>query len=425
MMPSGHPCRGLAVAASLMLVLLNGRPARAQSGLRWKVPDAVQRIDLGPDNRTRQIRLASEGLSIEVPVKFFMIGQGQVSIEAALPEAGRFDLKLVNDKALVEVRNMRVEGKFGRAEIVALAPPLSFDNAWEKTQPAVDAIQGTARQRAADRAKQLSGRELRSYLETQGEKAPDGEDKLRTAYAQAKADEETAPQFKTKVRELIDDRPTWYRRDVEDRLRQARVNARLLYQELAALDLAEDYLDRFGLRLSQRQPNYTAFADRVQARLGAVYQIVGGKTAQGEKRAVDASELAKLRQALLVDLECRLFPQADPQDPNSQWFAGQRIICQGSGIKTIKVFGRLDPANHDQGDWWILEQCSANIPLDTTRGDGYRIEPPLKAGERMALRVVATSDKAVDYSFQLTLKDRGMAITVYESPARADAKFPF
>ena len=39
----------------LVALLLPPAPASAQSTLRWKVPDPVQRVDLGPDNHDRRV----------------------------------------------------------------------------------------------------------------------------------------------------------------------------------------------------------------------------------------------------------------------------------------------------------------------------------------------------------------------------------
>ncbi|HWB12177.1 MAG TPA: hypothetical protein VG826_23320 [Pirellulales bacterium] len=408
------------------LLLTAGAPAQSTS--RWKVPDPVLRIDLGPDNQDRQVVLEKEGLSLAIASRFFMIGRAQVTIEVALPESGRFELKLVNDKALVELRNVRREGKRGLADIVSRVPPLSVTDALDQTRAPIDAIQAPVRQRVGEKAKSLSRRELHDYLEARGEKLPGGdENKMREAYVQAKADEETAESFKAKIAELIKPRPEWYHRDIDERLQQANANPRRIYHELAAVQLADEYLQRFGFQSLQRQTRYADYADRVKGRLDAVYQVVSGKAAQSAKRAVDTGEAARLREALLVDLDCRLHAEADPQDPNSQWFNGQRIVCQAAGIKTIKVTGRLDPARHDQADWWILDKYGSAVTLEAPAASGYRVETPLKADAKTVLRVVATEEKPVEYSFELrlTAKDRGMELLIFESPERVDNRFPF
>jgi hypothetical protein len=281
------------------------------------------------------------------------------------------------------------------------------------------------RQRLREKAGSLGPRELRDYLEARGEKAQGDEGKLRDAYVQSRADDETAERFKTKIAELIEPRPKWLRQDIGMRLKQPDANPRRLYHDLVAVQFADEYLQRFGFQSQQKQTRYTDYADRVKGRLEAVYQAVSGKAAQSDKRAVDAGEAGRLREALLVDLDCRLYPQVDPCDPNSQWFNGQRIVCQAAGIKSIKVTGRLDPSQHDRSDWWILDRYSGAVTVEASSESGYRVETPLKADTKAVLRVVATDEKAVDYSFELKHKERGMELSIFESPERADARFPF
>lgn len=410
----------------LTLVLLLAAPLLAQPGPRWKAPDAVVRVDLGPDNGDRQITLDDEGLAIQTAPQFFMIGRSQVTIEAALPEPGRFELK-VSSKALVEVRNVRVQGGQGRAEIVSLVPPLSIEDTVEKTRGPIEEVQEPARARIREKDKSLGARAMREYLDAHGEKPPADEQELRRAYVQAKADEETADVFRAKIKELIGPRPKWYRRDIEERLQANGANPRRIYHELAAVRLADEYLQRFGFQPEQRQTRYADYLERVRSRMPAIYQVVAAKTPQFDVRGLDVGETARLREALLVELDCRLYAETDPQDPNSQWFNGQRVVCQASGIKSVTINGRLDPGQHDRSDWWLLDKFTSAVTLEVPAGAGYRIETPVKQEGRATLRVVATGEKAVDYSFHLKLpaKGRGQDVSIYESPERADTKFPY
>ena len=105
------------------------RGASAQSTTRWNVPAEVQTLDFRSQGAKRKVRLTEDGLAYEIPLEFMMVGRQRVRIEAELGEPGEFRIEQANARALVDVKNVRVEEGQGKAEVEARVPPMSRSDA--------------------------------------------------------------------------------------------------------------------------------------------------------------------------------------------------------------------------------------------------------------------------------------------------------
>jgi hypothetical protein len=141
------------------------------------------------------------------------------------------------------------------------------------------------------------------------------------------------------------------------------------------------------------------------------------------------AEQSQLRAAISVTLLCRFYPAADPRDPDSQWFNGQRVACRAKGVASIRLEGRLDPAGRDRVDWWLLEGYDPQtVRLDYEKNPAFRVEPPYLVEGGARVRVVALGDKPVDYALELRpvkTSSGKLNVVIHESPSPSDRTFPY
>ncbi|MBI3464551.1 MAG: hypothetical protein HY000_16085, partial [Planctomycetes bacterium] len=93
-----------------------------------------------------------------------------------------------------------------------------------------------------------------------------------------------------------------------------------------------------------------------------------------------------------------------------------------------RVEGKLDPKHNDRVDWWILQRYDpSSTILDVPKDARFRVDPPFVTEDGARLRVVATSDEPVEYSFEFRRSDKSgnLKVVIHESPNALDAKFPF
>ncbi|MBI3461614.1 MAG: hypothetical protein HY000_00930, partial [Planctomycetes bacterium] len=132
----------LILLMGLVLALVTTDWASAQVSTQWVIPKNPQKVDLTSQNPERRLVFLDDGLAIQVPLNFVLIRHRQVSIVADLPEPGRFDVKLKNARALVEVEKVRVEGQGGRAEVVAKVAPKSTDEVVQQAKAELENLLG-------------------------------------------------------------------------------------------------------------------------------------------------------------------------------------------------------------------------------------------------------------------------------------------
>ena len=422
-----------------MLALAASTAAFGQAGPSWRIPGQVQKIDFGPQSTERRVVFLDDGLAWEVKCQFFMVKHAQVSIQADLPEQGQFKIEQSNPDAQVELKNVQVREKHASADVVAKLSILSPEDVKNRVDQAVAKLREPVEKKLKPEADKLSKQQLRKWFEERelplprAEKKEQEENELRKAYLKARVLEEIVPDAHQALSEFAERRPVWV--TAQDRAAWKRLEGRELldlYRDLVGHEIIDDYLKRTGMSVEVTRAN---FRNKLSSRCNAVYCILSGKVASGRPdaaaavRALATSEVDKLRAALSVDLLCHFYPAVDPQDPNAQWFNGQRVACRAKGVASIRLVGKLDPAQHDRVDWWILEGYHPQtIMLETARSPDFRIDPPYTNEQGARLRVVATGDKPVDYWIELRPAGQtgsGLKVVVHETPPSAERKFPF
>ena len=412
--------------------------AVAQSTTRWNAPDELQTLDFRSESAKRKVRLTEDGLGYEIPLEFMMVGHERVRIEAELGEPGEFRIEQANPRALVDVKNVRVEQGRGMAEVEARVTAMSRGDATARARDAVAKIWDPVESKLAPQLAGTSPEQIRSYLAErnvdisleQGREVPEA--KLRDIYLQERTLERVFPDFRRALAELIKRRPAWVA--TSDRLRWERTEDRTLldaYHKLMEYEVKDEHLGRLGLSFDS---NIAEFETRLDDRFDAVWLAMSGKVGEDQEQtrrmvqALGVGDLRRLYDALSVELRCRFHPATDPNDPNAQWFHGQRVACQAKHVASIRVEGRLDAAKHDRVDWWILEDFDeAQVLLDVQEAAGFRVDPPFRDKRTVCLRVVATGEGPVSYALDLRprRKKSGLAVVIHESPAAGDTGFPY
>jgi hypothetical protein len=414
------------------------RSASAQSTTRWNVPAEIQTIDFRSEGAKRKVRLTDDGLAYEIPLEFMMVGHQRVRIEADLGEPGEFRIEQASTRALVDVKNVRVEEGQGKAEVEARVPAMSRSDATTRARDAVAKIWDPVERQLAPQLADTGLEQVRSYLAEREVDLPLGrnrdipEAKLREIYLQERTLQRVFPDFRRALAELVKRKPAWIA--TTDRLRWERTEDRTLldaYHKLMEYEAKDEHLCRLGLSFDS---NIAEFETRLDDRFDAVWLAMSGKVGEDQEQtrrmvqALGVGDLRRLHDSLSVELQCRFHPATDPDDPNAQWFNGQRVACQAKKVASIRVEGKLDAAKHDRVDWWILDDFDeAQVFLDVQEAPGFRVDPPFRDKRAACLRVVATGEGPVSYAleFRLRRKKSGLAVVIHEAPATADTGFPY
>jgi hypothetical protein len=334
---------------------------------------------------------------------------------------------------LVEVRDVRVEGHTGKAEVTAAVHVLDRKELERKAKAECDELVDQARARAEAQAAKARPGEMRTFLIDRRGTAPDDAKEMKKLFVRFKIEEETLAQFGEKFQAFAQRRPNWYTDEIEKRTTDADLEAvRLLYQDLLFPRLAEEYLKELNFKPITQADDFDDYVARVRRRLEGVHLVLSGQVqdAKSKRKAEEllGGDLQRLGKAYLADVQCRFFPQTDADDPNAQWFNGQRISCRADGVATIQVQGHLDPKHHDRVDWWIVDRYDpALVHFEWPHDAGFRIDPPYPSEHGARLRVVSTGAGPVDYRFEFRPAEKrgGTTVSIHESPEKAGAKFPF
>lgn len=412
--------------------------AFAQSSTDWNTPAEVQAIDFRLESPERKVLFLDDGLAYQIALDFMMIERGEVRVEAELGEPGRFQVEVMNPRALVEVKNVRVEGTQGKAEVEARVKPLSRSDATARARQAVAKIWDPVEERLASEIANTDEAQIRSYLTRRNVDVPKGRDEaeaaaeLRRVYLQERTLQQVLPDFRRALAELVERKSQWA--SAADKLRWQRAEDRTPlddYQELVEYEVKDQHLRSLGLGF---QSNIAEFEARLDSRFDAVYLATSGKVGDDPEQirrmvqVLGVQDLNRLRDSLHVELRCRFYPAADPNDPNAQWFNAQRVACQARQVASIRVEGKLDPTKNDRVDWWTLEDYDeAQVILDVQTSAGFRVDRPFRTRQGVRLRVVATGEEPVTYvlGFRPRKKKDGLAVMIHESPAAADTGFPY
>ncbi len=426
--------------AALCALIASGlaRTALAQSSTRWNMPAEVQTLDFRSGDAKRKVRLAEDGLAYEIPLEFMMVGHERVRIEADLGEPGEFRIEQANPQALVDVKNVRVEGGRGMADVEARVTAMGRSDATDRAREAVAKIWDPVERELAPQLADVGVEQIRSYLAERDvdlslERRRDvPEARLREIYLQERTLQRVLPDFRRALAELVERKPAWVA--TNDRLRWERTEDRTLldaYHKLVEYEVKDEHLRRLGLSFDS---NIADFEVRLDGRFDAVALAMSGKVGEDQEQtrrmvqALGVGDLRRLHDALSVELQCRFHPAVDADDPNARWFNGQRVACQAKKVASVRVEGKLDAAKHDRVDWWILDGFDeAQVLLDVQEAPGFRVDPPFRDERAVCLRVVATGEGPVTYAleFRPRRKKDGLAVVIHESPAEGDTGFPY
>jgi hypothetical protein len=411
--------------STLLLLLLVGKTA---------ADDDVVRIDLGHASRDRHAVFDEDGMHLQVQLKVFLASVPHVAIEADLPEPGRFEAELAKPNELVELREVRVERQTGKADVVAAIKLFDHRDAERQAEASIDKLVDEVRARVTRQAGRAHEDDMRLYLAERRGTVPSAQKELKATYLRVRTNDATHATLAGKVRQLAEHRPGWYQDEIIKRTFNADVEAlRSLYRDLLVPQIAEEYLEGLTFKPIVEADDFAEYTTRVKKRLAGVHLVLSGQMRDPQVAVkaddlLDASDAHRLRKAYFAEVLCRFFPETDPDDPNAQWFDGQRIASRATGIASIRVEGRLDPRRHDRVDWWNLERYDpVQVHVDWPRDAGFRIDPPYASRHGTLLRVVAVGERPVDYHFELRPADKhdGLNVVVHESSAKADARFPY
>jgi hypothetical protein len=419
------------VVALLGALLFAPTLARAQVQTIWQSPPEEIEVDFSVENRDRQVVLLEDGMAYEAPVNFMLVGRERVGIVADLPERGRFELAL-GGKPLAQIKDLATEDDRGRGDVVPKVRPMDFDQALRRAGETIDELIAPAdRRRAEENANQRKSEEMAAYLKNQGAPVPKGDDALRDLYVRARALDKSAGVLREALDSLSKERPRWF--TAEDRQSLAKLEVAGLvaaYQNVLAHQFADDYLHRCGLTFDSSSRNVR---DNLRPMLEAVHVLMTGRLANDPESgklvasALTSADVGQLRQSLGIQLKARFYPQADPSDPNAQWFNGQRVACRATGVSIIRVEGTLNPAAGDRVDWWILDRYDPEkTKLESSSAPGLQIDDPFVDPSGAKLRVATTGKKPISYWFEFRAEKPGqLKVVVQESTSVPGAKFPF
>jgi hypothetical protein len=418
------------------LILLLAGPTVALGQVPWVVPETVQTIDFSSQNSARTIVFRDDGMAIEVPRGFPMIRHEKVTIVARLPEPGRFDIELTNGQAMVEVNNLGVKDGQATAEIVAKLPVRGWEEIRQMALEQLDKILQPHWAAAEREMKARGPAQQLQLLKSRKIPIPEDRDELLPISTRLLAVERGAGDVRREVQKFARERPIWISKfDTAKWSGKDGIALATDYQRLFGLIVAEEYLQRWGLKFDA---DTRQFDSLLETKIAGVHGLRSGlsieRSEEGTKanRAVAAlapDDRDRIRQALAVTLKCRFFPATDAGDPNSQWYNGQSVTCRAKGVKSVRVEGKLDPARQDRVDWWQLNGYDHNeVHLSFTENPAVRVVPPFVDRESARLRVVAQGDEAVDYWFEFQPRPTsvtGQKVIIHESPSQPRARFPF
>lgn len=423
--------------ALLALLLCASSVAWGQSS-RWPVPPQVLSVDLTSKSKGRKISFSEEGMAYEAVVEFLLIGHPQVQLDVALPEAGRLDVRLTSPQAQCEVRNVGIVDNKGRAHIVSLVPSMSRAGARDLARARVNAVIGQVVEPFKEEAKKMQSDQLTAFLRERGIEPPKAsgdkqqyKDLLVEAYAQAKAAPHVVEELRKQCRDLAEAHPKWVDAKTiaawEKAGRGELINALV---ELFQMQLMAEYLSRHGIAYKDSEKFLEETGPVVDA-VAAITSGLIGTDADKWRRVRDTlgpANMDLVRRAVSVRLSVRLFPTTSPGDANAQWFLGQRVACRARDVSAIRVEGALDPAKHDQVDWWILDRYDAShVLFEPARGKGFKIDPLYETPHGTLVRVWATGAEAVSYWFELrpASKKGRVKVLIHESPNDDQTEFPY
>lgn len=394
--------------------------------------------------------LVDDGMAMEVPVELLMIQHRSVAVEAALPEPGEFRVEQTNPQARVEVKNVRAEGKIGRAEVVAKFEIMDSNRARQIAEEDAKRMWNRTHKEVHDETAKFSLAQFSQELTALKIQPPPGqpqetEEQKRKRYEDALTIRRLADSLRPELQKIAGERPAWL--PPQKQLQWTRDDRAVLdsYSSIAQWYVIDRYLTGIGLGFATNTADYQT---RLKDRIDAAHRILSGKLGegamkvaqkerdkdsfrlerQGVEEALGAEGLRRIREMVEVRLRCHFLTKADPQDVNSQWFNGQRIACQAPGVALIRVVGRLDPGQHDRVDWWILEGHTPGMAIQVDKPNEVALDQPFPGPDGARLRVAARGDKPVEYALEFRGPGGSSAnreVVIYESPSAADAAFPF
>jgi hypothetical protein len=403
----------------------------AQVPTIWQAPPDEIEVDFSAANRDRRVVLLEDGMAYEAPVQFMLVGRERVTIAADLPEPGRFELALTGQPR-AEIKDLAVEEGRGRGDVVPQVRPMDFEQALHRAGERIDErIDPGDRRRAEENADKREPQQMATYVKNQGAPVPKDDGQLRELYVRARGLDKSAGVLREALDDLAKERPRWF--TAEDRQALSKLGVAGLvaaYQNYLATQIADEHLHRCGLTFDSTS---RAVRDNLQPMLDAVHVLASGRLADDPESgklvasALSSNDINQLRQSLGIQLKARFYPQADPRDPNAQWFNGQRVACRATGVSSIRVEGTLDPSAGDRVDWWILERYDPEkTKLESSKAPGLQIDPPFVDDSGAKLRVAATGKKPIAYWLEFRGdKPDQLKVIVQESTAVPSAKFPF
>jgi hypothetical protein len=362
----------------------------------------------------------------------FLMRRPRITATVAVSQVGPVELKQINEKALVALREVQRSGDRVDYEITTKVSLRREDLADQARKAAMEALSAEL-QEAREEAKSKDKAALKSYLARRGlDSGGDDVEKLRDRFVPERAIELGAGAMQKKLGELADRRPAWILDS--ERLAWKQGTGRQLFDEyrrLLELELGEDRLKELGFTIDAGKRTGMAL---IESKLNGVFALLAADKSKtdsqvlGAGRVLSPEELDSLFAAMTVRLACRLHCASDPADENSQWYNAQRVACQVRGAASIRIEGSLDPKNHDASDWWILDGFDpTRVLMSEPQNPKIIVEKFL--GEKPArLRVFTPGKEVVPYVITLSVKNPGTAqreLVVHEYAPAAEIKFPF
>lgn len=406
-----------------------GSLVHGQDAARWQVTAAVIPVDFTDKDATPRKTLAKTGLVCELPIALAMLRES-VTLAVNVPEAGDVRFLMSTTDALVDITTKRVNAGEVHILLRSQLGRMGVQSLQTEVRDKINTVLAVPREQAAAEAKQKKPAELRKYLGTRGNGLEDNA--LAKPYIERRGIELGKGLLNTALEELVAERPRWVTRT--EQASWPKASAEQLHQEyerLLGLFLADEHLKRCGIRLDTNTRNFDAL---IRSKFTSLHALVTGGTLAADAesssvRSLSREEIAGLRRALVVEGTCQFVPATDPGDANSQWFNAQRIGVSAAGVPEIRVVGSLNPAQGDRSDWWRLVGYDPDqVQLSFSEGTGFRHELHQDADQGTCLRIVATNQQSVTYTFTLRKRSSpiaGDAVVVHESPGESNAKFPY
>jgi len=415
----------------------------AQSASRWPSPERSYSLEFASEESGRQAVFDDEGFAWEIQLDFLMVEHPRVSVNARLPEAGRFDVVQANPQARVQLERKGTN----TVEVEAELRPLSAEDVAGRARDKMMQLAEPLLKKIRPEAEKLNKDDIIEFLRQRGAEIPILADRekdkekqkakelktLRAAYTDLRTVEDLAPELRRLLPEIAAAHPAWV--TAKDQARWAVARPQELrddYFILTSYEIMDEYLKQCGMGIDSNIPGYRA---RLDTRMDAVYVILAGKVGEDPLRsaaisqAMTGDESDRLRETLSVRLRCRFFPETDPQDPNSQWYSAQRVGSRVKGARSVRLQGTLNPAEHDAADWWLLDGYNpAMVMLQAGKNPDVRWDGPFPCEGGARIKVVATGKNKVDYRLDLQPVGAELGdseVLIHESPCWAGAKFPF